>query len=150
MGQFLDICCAELKAAEADLNALDAKSGDGDTGSTVATAADALLAARDRLPLADRASLCRAVAAMKTADEAEALLADLCTPAELEAMVDRWRVVRRLANGETYRDIHDHTGVSVTTVGRVARFLQMGEGGYQLALKRLNLPMGAIKNERSA
>lgn len=97
-----------------------------------------------------RESLCRAVAAMKTADEAEALLADLCTPAELEAMVDRWRVVRRLANGETYRDIHDHTGVSVTTVGRVARFLQMGEGGYQLALKRLNLPMGAIKNERSA
>ncbi|MBO6775473.1 MAG: dihydroxyacetone kinase subunit DhaK [Marinibacterium sp.] len=62
MGQLLDICCAELKAAEADLNALDAKSGDGDTGSTVATAADALLAARDRLPLADRAALCRAVA----------------------------------------------------------------------------------------
>ena len=62
MGQLLDICCAELKVAEADLNALDAKSGDGDTGSTVATAADALLAARDRLPLADRASLCRAVA----------------------------------------------------------------------------------------
>ena len=97
-----------------------------------------------------RESLCRAVAAMKTADEAEALLTDLCTPAELEAMVDRWRVVRRLANGETYRDINDHTGVSVTTVGRVARFLQFGEGGYRLALKRLKLPMQSIQEQEPA
>ena len=40
-----------LIEAEADLNALDAKSGDGDTGTTVATAARALSGALDRLPL---------------------------------------------------------------------------------------------------
>ena len=97
-----------------------------------------------------RESLCRAVAAMKTADEAESLLADLCTPAELEAMVDRWRVVRRLANGETYRDINEHTGVSVTTVGRVARFLQFGEGGYSTALRRLDLPMKALAEKETS
>ncbi|MFK7945724.1 MAG: dihydroxyacetone kinase subunit DhaK [Paracoccaceae bacterium] len=42
-----------LIAAEAPLNELDAKSGDGDTGSTLATAARALQARLDKLPLAD-------------------------------------------------------------------------------------------------
>ena len=54
-------CCAILTAMEADLNALDAKSGDGDTGSTLAGAARALDAALDRLPLADPTQLYRAV-----------------------------------------------------------------------------------------
>lgn len=53
--------CAALMAAERDLNALDAKSGDGDTGSTLATAAQALVAALDRLPLADLTQLYRAI-----------------------------------------------------------------------------------------
>ena len=54
-------CCTILIGAEADLNALDAKSGDGDTGSTLATAARALEGALDRLPLADQTQLYRAI-----------------------------------------------------------------------------------------
>ena len=54
-------CCDILIEAEADLNALDAKSGDGDTGSTLAGAARALVAVLDRLPLADHAELFRAI-----------------------------------------------------------------------------------------
>ena len=54
-------CCKALIAAEADLNLLDAKSGDGDTGSTLAGAARALHAALDRLPLADPTQLYRAI-----------------------------------------------------------------------------------------
>lgn len=46
-----------LIAAEAKLNALDAKSGDGDTGSTLATAARALKTGLDRMPLADLTQL---------------------------------------------------------------------------------------------
>jgi len=42
-----------LIAAESTLNELDAKSGDGDTGSTLATAAKALKKSLDRMPLAD-------------------------------------------------------------------------------------------------
>lgn len=57
----IERCCRALIAAEKDLNALDAKSGDGDTGSTLATAARALIAALDRLPLADPTQLYRAV-----------------------------------------------------------------------------------------
>ena len=61
-------------------------------------------------------------------------LHDLCTPAELEAMVDRWRVVPFILNGMSYRDIQEQTGVSVTTIGRVARTLGQGTGGYREAL----------------
>jgi ATP-dependent dihydroxyacetone kinase len=57
----IETCCNALIATEADLNALDAKSGDGDTGSTLAGAARALNAALDRLPLADPTQLYRAV-----------------------------------------------------------------------------------------
>jgi dihydroxyacetone kinase len=57
----IERCCRILIRAEADLNALDSKSGDGDTGSTLATAARALIGALDRLPLADHTQLYRAI-----------------------------------------------------------------------------------------
>ena len=46
-----------LMDAERALNELDAKSGDGDTGSTLATAARALRESLDRMPLADLTQL---------------------------------------------------------------------------------------------
>jgi dihydroxyacetone kinase len=46
-----------LISTEDKLNALDAKSGDGDTGSTLATAARALKSSLDRMPLADLTQL---------------------------------------------------------------------------------------------
>jgi len=57
----LDQCCDLLIAAESDLNALDAKSGDGDTGSTLSGAAQAMKGSFDRLPLADPTQLFRAI-----------------------------------------------------------------------------------------
>lgn len=59
--EFLTRCCTILMAMETDLNALDAKTGDGDTGSTLAGAARALLGAMDHLPLADHTQLYRAI-----------------------------------------------------------------------------------------
>ena len=79
-------------------------------------------------------SLFAAVLTLKTVDECRAFFRDLCTPAELEAMCDRWKVVPHLVAGEPYRGIHERTGVSVTTIGRVARTLEQGAGGYAAAL----------------
>ncbi|MCG8465078.1 MAG: YerC/YecD family TrpR-related protein [Xanthomonadales bacterium] len=81
--------------------------------------------------------LAEAFLSMRTADECLSLLDDLCTPAELEAMIDRFRVALLLEQGIPYREINERTGVSVTTIGRVARFLSRGAGGYRLALDRL-------------
>jgi len=82
-------------------------------------------------------ALGRALLGLADADEAVRFLRDLCTPAELEALADRWRVVQLLREGLTYRDINERTGVSVTTIGRVARFLADGHGGYRRVAERL-------------
>jgi TrpR-related protein YerC/YecD len=81
-------------------------------------------------------SLSEALCSLNTADEVRQFLEDLCTPAEIEAMVDRWRVAQLLDQGHTYRDISELTQVSVTTIGRVARFMEMGTGGYRTVLDR--------------
>lgn len=81
-------------------------------------------------------SLCEALLTLRTVEEARAFLDDLCTPAEREAMRDRWSVVPHLIAGEPYWQIHDSTAVSITTIGRVARCLEQGSGGYALAASR--------------
>lgn len=91
---------------------------------------------RDQSALADR--LCRALLVPRSADEMARLLADLCTPAEIRSLAERWHVAQLLDQGElSYREIHEGTGVSTTTIVRVARFLkQEPNGGYRLALDR--------------
>jgi TrpR-related protein YerC/YecD len=82
-------------------------------------------------------ALYRAILSLESEAECSRFFDDLCTPAELEALIDRWMVVPLLQDGLPYRRIHDLTGVSVTTIGRVARFLQGGSGGYRTVLERL-------------
>lgn len=60
---------------------------------------------------------------------------DLCTPAELRAMADRWRVAKLLHQGVPYRSIYDMTGVSTATITRVARAMTYGSGGYKASLR---------------
>jgi TrpR-related protein YerC/YecD len=79
--------------------------------------------------------LCRSLAACGDAREVADLLRDIGTLSELQAWSERLEVARRIARGETYREIMRHTGASTTTVTRVARFLDSREGGYRRALK---------------
>jgi TrpR-related protein YerC/YecD len=67
------------------------------------------------------------------------LLTDPCTPAELRSLAERWHVARLLDAGKlSYREIHEATGVSTTTIVRVARFLkQESNRGYALAIERI-------------
>lgn len=82
-------------------------------------------------------SLYAAILALSSVDEARAFFRDLCTPAELQAMADRWAVVELLERGLPYREVQRQTGVSVTTIGRVARYLTQGNGGYAAVTARL-------------
>ena len=82
-------------------------------------------------------SLFNAILTLRSVEECRAFFRDLCTPAELQAMADRWSVVEHLQRGLPYREIHRITGVSITTIGRVARYLGQGHDGYSIALARL-------------
>ena len=88
-------------------------------------------------PIAGLDALGEAFATLRTPAEVQRFLRDLCTPAELQALADRWSVVGLLRQQLPYREIHRQTGVSVTTIGRVARYLDNGHGGYALAWRRL-------------
>jgi TrpR-related protein YerC/YecD len=94
---------------------------------------------RARVPEA-RAELVGLLANLEDPADVDAFLEDLCTPAEIEALADRWSVVPLLAQGLSYRHVHEVTGVSVTTVGRIARCLEGGAGGYRAALARIDAP----------
>jgi len=90
-----------------------------------------------RQEIAAERALLQAVLTLRTVDECRDFFRDLCTPAELQALADRWAVVGLLQAGMSYRDINRETGVSVTTIGRVARYLAAGNGGYALAARRI-------------
>lgn len=78
-----------------------------------------------------------AISKVKDADECEKFMRDLCTFPELEAMIDRYQVAKRVKNGETYRAITAKTGISSATVTRVAHWLHHGTGGYNLILDQM-------------
>jgi len=83
--------------------------------------------------------LCTALRAPRDSEEMCRLLTDLCTPAEIRTLAERWHVARLLDGTQlSYREIHDATGVSTTTIVRVARFLRQEKNrGYRLAIDAL-------------
>jgi len=99
--------------------------------------ADAVRPTKNPATLA--ADLCAALRTPASAGDMSGLLADLCTPAEIRTLAERWHVARLLDGTKmSYREIHDATGVSTTTIVRVARFLkQEPHLGYRRALDRL-------------
>ena len=61
---------------------------------------------------------------LKNKNEVNDFLKDLCTPAELKALEERWSVAQLLYEDTlSYRDIATKLETSTTTVTRVARFL---------------------------
>jgi TrpR-related protein YerC/YecD len=81
--------------------------------------------------------LCDALSRIDGPDAMRSVIVDLCTPAEMRALAERWRVAQMLAGTDkSYRDISAETGVSTTTIGRVSRFLKdEPHGGYSLLLQ---------------
>lgn len=80
-----------------------------------------------------------ALLALKTRDETYNFLKDLLTPQEERALQERWKVCQLIYEEKfSYREIHNITGASLTTIGRVARFLKTETyKGYQTILERM-------------
>ena len=97
-------------------------------------------------------SLYQAILQLKTPKESAAFFHDLCTPAEITAMCERWKVAQLLDQKQlSYREIHQKTKVSLATIGRVARFLtQESYKGYRLILDRLSLAQVLTQGNNNA
>ena len=92
---------------------------------------------REQIDKAHAEDLYAAILQLQTSDEVESFFFDLCTPAELEGIVDRWRVAQMLVRKMPYRQIAAETNVSTATIARVARFLNNGNDGYRTIMRRL-------------
>lgn len=90
-------------------------------------------------PAPAEARLYAAFLSLKSPEEVRDFLADLCTPSEVRAFIERLEVARLLDKGDlSYRQIAEQADASTTTVVRVARFLrEMPFMGYRRALDRL-------------
>ena len=80
-------------------------------------------------------NLVKAFLKLKTEKDIANFLRDLLTLAEIEEFANRLEVARLLTQGLSYQRIAEKTGVSTTTVTRVAHWLFRGCGGYKKALK---------------
>ena len=92
---------------------------------------------REQIDKAHADDLYAAILQLQTVEEVESFFFDLCTPAELEGIVDRWRVAEMLVRKIPYRQIAAETNVSTATIVRVARFLNNGNDGYRTIMRRL-------------
>ena len=91
---------------------------------------------RAQIDKAHEEDLYEAVLQLDGLEEVRSFFYDLCTPAELEGLVDRWRVAQMLVQNIPYRQIAAETNVSTATIVRVARFLNNGNDGYRTIMRR--------------
>ncbi len=101
------------------------------------------LTRRDIEPLPALDELVDVLLVLETPEECRRFLRDLCTLAELEALVHRWQIVRLLEERRPYLEIAERIGASTATVTRVAHWLHHGTGGYRTALERVGGRSGA-------
>ena len=87
-------------------------------------------------PIGGLADLADAVVSLRTRDEVQRFLRDLCTLPELEALAHRWQTALLLEQGLPYVEIAERVPTSTATVTRVAQWLRHGTGGYRIALDR--------------
>lgn len=81
--------------------------------------------------------LFRGILKLQTVEDCYDFFEDLCTIAELQAMVQRFQVARMLDEGRIYSDIVQETGASTATISRVNKCLVYGSDGYRKMLDRL-------------
>ena len=76
-----------------------------------------------------------AVLSLKNEDDCKIFFEDICTMKELETMSQRLEVAKMLIAGSTFNEIVSATGASTTTISRVNRCLNYGDGGYRKVLE---------------
>lgn len=82
-------------------------------------------------------NLFKAILKLRNQKESEQFFRDLLTIPEIQTFAMRWKAANMLDHGITYEEIEKQTGMSSTTIARINRWLEYGEGGYKLLLKRI-------------
>jgi TrpR-related protein YerC/YecD len=82
--------------------------------------------------------LIQAILALKTENEAGRFLRDLMTEKEIKEFAKRLKAAEMLTEKIPYSTIEKETGLSSTTVARVAKWLNGKGGGYKIIINKLH------------
>lgn len=82
-------------------------------------------------------ALYSAILSLKSMEETKKFLRDLLTEAEIKEFANRWQTAQMLYQKVPYYTIAEETGMSSTTIARISKWLNNGEGGYKLMLKKM-------------
>ncbi len=146
--------CERLIALEAELNRLDARAGDGDTGSTVATGARSILAQKDRLPLADRAATLAGIGDLlgTTMGGSSGVLLSIFFTAAAKALTEKTDLPAALLSGlermTFYGGAHPGDRTMVDALEPALKVL--GDGGLRAASVAASKGAEATKSMRKA
>lgn len=77
-----------------------------------------------------------AILSLSSAEDCQHFFEDLCSPAELSAMEQRFAVADLLMQDKVYTEILSRTNASTSTISRVKRVLTDGTGALQQALEQ--------------
>ncbi len=76
--------------------------------------------------------------ALETEDQAKRFLRDLMTEKEIKEFAKRLKAAEMLTKKISYSIIEQETGLSSTTIARVAKWLKGKEGGYRTIINKLH------------
>lgn len=77
-----------------------------------------------------------AIIHLQTAEDCQHFFEDLCSPAELSAMEQRFAVAELLMQDKVYTEILSRTNASTSTISRVKRVLTDGTGALRGTLEQ--------------
>ncbi len=77
-----------------------------------------------------------AILSLENEEECRLFFEDICTMNELETMSQRLEVAKMLLAKKTFNEIVAATGASTTTISRVNRCLNYGDGGYKKVIEK--------------
>ncbi len=80
--------------------------------------------------------LYEAILSLENKEECRIFFEDICTIQELETIAQRLQVAGLICEGKSYSEVNKITGASTTTICRVGKCINYGEGGYRMAIER--------------
>ena len=83
-------------------------------------------------------NLIKAIILIDNEVDCKKLLDDICTIEEANKMAQRLEAAKLLLSGYTYEQVIKETKISSTTLSRVSRCIQYGDGGYKTIIDKLN------------
>lgn len=85
----------------------------------------------------DLDKLCELIEQATSRPELRAILRDLLTGSEIKTLIERWKTVTLLLDGNTHREVQKKVGISISKVTHAANLLKKNANGFRFIFDKL-------------